>query len=286
VSRSYLFVPGDSARKLERGASSEADALIVDLEDSVAAAEKPRARSIAREFLGDRPDKPVWVRINPLATRHALEDLREIMPAAPVGIMLPKSGGARDAQQLSKLLDVFEQESGIAAGRTQILPITTETPSALFHMNEYAGSSGRLAALTWGAEDLSAALGSTAIHDDQGEWLPQYELARSLCLIAAAAAELPAVDTVCTNFRDHEALQRRLRSAVRDGFSGMLAIHPDQVGLINQGFAPSEDDIVRARRIVELFESGAGIGVAGMDGEMLDRPHLIRARRILAMAGE
>ena len=286
MSRSYLFVPGDSERKLKKCQESTADALILDLEDSVAADERPRARSLVRSFLEDRGDKSVWVRINSMDTQDALADLREVVSAAPFGVVLPKCSGGHDISQLDKLLSVLEQEAGLDEGSTRILPITTEKPSALFHMHEYAGASARLAALTWGAEDLSAAVGATSARDDAGNWLPPYELARSLCLMAAAAAELPAVDTIYADFANSEGLAAYAGNARRDGFSGMLAIHPAQVDVINAAFTPSDDEVSRATRIVELFAASPNAGVVGMDGEMIDRPHLVQARKILAMAGK
>lgn len=286
VSRSFLFVPADSERKLKKSQASGADALILDLEDSVVASEKPRARSLAAAFLSDRADTPVWVRINPLDTEDALADLREIVPAAPFGIVLPKPTGARDSAKLGKLLDVLEQESGIAEGITRIMPIATERPAALFHMHEYRGVSERLAALSWGAEDLSTALGASKNRDTSGNWLPPYELARSLCLFAAAAAEVAAIDTIFADFRDDDALARNASAARRDGFSGMLAIHPAQVEIINCAFTPDADEVARATLIVSLFEENPGAGVVAFDGEMLDRPHLLQALKIVAMAND
>jgi citrate lyase subunit beta/citryl-CoA lyase len=284
VSRSFLFVPGDSERKLEKAAGSSADALIIDLEDSVASAKRPDARKIANEFISSHGDRSIWVRINPLDTEDALADLRELMPAGPVGIVLPKAESAKDAIRLGKLLDVFEQDNGLPQGQTLILPIATERPLALFHLYEYAGATPRLAGLTWGAEDLSAALGAAASRDSSGNWLPPYELARSLCLFAASAANVQAVDTVFTDYKDADGLARYASNARRDGFSGMLAIHPDQVDRINDAFMPSSDEIDRAKRIIELFADNPEAGVVGMDGEMIDRPHWLQAKRILDIA--
>lgn len=285
VSRSFLFVPADSERKLKKSQACGADALILDLEDSVSASERPRARSLAIAFLADRFDTPVWVRINPLDTEDALQDLREIVPAAPFGIVLPKPAGAKDAVQLGKLLGVLEQESGIPEGQIKILPIATERPDALFHLHEYAGSTDRLAGLSWGAEDLSAALGASTNRDADGNWLPPYELARSLCLFAAAAAEVPAIDTIFADFRNTDGLSQYAANARRDGFSGMLAIHPDQVEIINASFTPDAGEIERAEQIVGLFMKNPDSGVVSLDGEMLDRPHLLQAQKIVAMAG-
>ena len=284
VSRSFLFVPADSARKLKKSQECGADALILDLEDSVAASERPRARSLAKAFLADRGNTSVWVRINPLDTEDALADLREIIPAAPTGIILPKPRGAKDAVQLGKIVSVLEEESGISEGQTRIMPIATERPEALFHLHEYAGSTGRLAGLSWGAEDLSAALGASTNRDADGNWLPPYELARSLCLFAAAAAKVPAIDTIYSDFRDMDGLSAYATNARRDGFSGMLAIHPAQIEIINSAFTPDAEELERAERIVSLFADNPQTGVVGMDGEMLDRPHLLQAQKIIAMA--
>jgi citrate lyase subunit beta / citryl-CoA lyase len=285
VSRSFLFVPADSERKLKKSQACAADALILDLEDSVTPVERPRARSLAKAFLADRGEKSVWVRINPLDTEDALPDLREIVPAAPSGIVLPKPSGAKDAVQLGKLLGVLEQENGIQEGQIQILPIATERPEALFHLHEYGGSTPRLAGLTWGAEDLGTALGASSNRDSAGNWLPPYELARSLCLFAAAAAGVPSIDTIFADFRNNDGLSRYAANARRDGFSGMLAIHPDQVDIINAAFTPDAAELERAERIVSLFSDHPETGVVGMDGEMLDRPHLLQAQKIIAMAG-
>ena len=227
MSRSYLFVPADSERKMKKAADVGADALILDLEDSVAPESRAAARELSRDYLLDR--ERVWVRINPIGSEDAAADLEAVMPSAPTGIVLPKSRGADDVVRLAAMLDTLERTHGIEAGRTCILPICTETPDALFTLGSYAGSSPRLAAMSWGAEDLSAAVGASAKRDDSGNWLPPYELARSLCLFGAAAAEVAAIDTVYTDFRDEKGLAGYAANARRDGFSGMLAIHPDQV---------------------------------------------------------
>ena len=284
MSRSFLFVPADSERKIKKALESVADAVILDLEDSVAISERPRARTLARAALDEGSEKPMWVRINPMSTADALEDLRSIVPSAPYGIVLPKATGARDALQLSKLLGVMEQENGIPEGQTSIMPIATETPAAIFRLGEFDSSLTRMAGLTWGAEDLSSAIGATANRDAEGNWLPPYELARSLCLFAAAAAEVAAIDTVYSDFGDGTGLKNYAENARRDGFSGMLAIHPDQLESINAAFTPTADEVSRAARIIDLFEQDASSGVIGMDGEMLDRPHFLQAQKIIAMA--
>ena len=284
VNRSFLFVPADSERKLGKARVSAADALILDLEDSVAASARPKARALAAEFLKQECDAEIWVRINPLDSEDASQDLQAIMPSAPRGIVLPKPRGADDATQLAKLLDVLEDEYGLAAGQTSILPIATERPGALFGMGDYADATARLAGLTWGAEDLSAAVGASTSRGDGGDWLAPYQLARSLCLFAAAAAGVPAIDTVYTDYRDADGLATYAAAARRDGFEGMLSIHPDQVDVINNAFVPTSNETERARRIVELFAANPDAGTLGMDGEMIDRPHWLQAKRILETA--
>jgi len=284
VIRSFLFVPGDSERKLEKASGVGADALIVDLEDSVTADARPAARELARDFINGK-DK-IWVRINPTDSIDALFDLQAVMPSAPAGIVLPKPGSADDAMRLAMTLDELESTHGIAPGSTRILPLCTERPRALFSLESYVGATPRLAGLSWGAEDLSAALGAKTNRDAAGNWLPPYELARSLCLLAAAAAEVPAFDTVFTDFQDTEGLARYASNAARDGFTGMLAIHPAQVETINSAFSPTAGEIERAERIVALFEDNPGAGVLGLEGEMIDRPRLVQARRIIALATE
>jgi len=282
MNRSYLFVPADSERKMKKAADVGADALILDLEDSVPPDSRPAARELSRDYLVDR--QRVWVRINPIGSEDAAADLEAVMPSAPTGIVLPKSRGADDVVRLAAMLDTLERTHGIEAGRTCILPICTETPDALFTLGSYACCSPRLTAMSWGAEDLSAAVGASAKRNDNGDWLPPYELARSLCLFGAAAAEVAAIDTVYTDFRDEKGLANYAANARRDGFSGMLAIHPEQVDVINRAFVPTTAELERAKRIVALFAENPGAGTLGMDGEMIDRPHLVQAERILQLA--
>ena len=282
MNRSYLFVPADSERKLKRAGQAGADALILDLEDSVAVDAKPAAREHARGYLKGRDD--AWVRINPIDTDHAVADLEAVMPGAPVGIVLPKARSAADATALARTLDELEEKYGLAPGSTQIIALCTERPEALFSLDSYQDTTTRLAGLSWGAEDLSAAVGASGKRDEAGDWLPPYAMARSLCLFAAAAAEVAAIDTVFTDFRDADGLARFASNARRDGFSGMLAIHPDQVDVINRAFVPTAAELERAERIVALFEANPGAGTLGMDGEMIDRPHLVQAQRILRLA--
>ena len=280
--RSFLFVPADSERKLQKAGSVGADALILDLEDAVAAEARPDARLLAREYIDGKDN--VWVRINPIDTDDAAADLEAVMPSAPAGIILPKPRSAAAAMDLANHLLVLEAEHGIEPGRTQILPLCTEHPEALFTLKSYIGATPRLAGLSWGAEDLSAAVGALANRDKDGNWLPTYEMARSFCLLAAAAAQVAAFDTVFTDFKDIEGLRRYALNARRDGFSGMLAIHPAQVETINAAFLPTAEELQQAARIVELFEANPGRGAIGMDGKMIDRPHLKQAQRLLELA--
>ena len=280
-----LFVPGDNERKRARARQSAADALILDLEDSVAPSRKAQARlEVAEQLRADRRGAALWVRINPLADDAWIADLDAVLDARPDGLVLPKPRSADDVVRLSERLDEIEPRLGVARGSTRILPIATETASSVLSLGDYARSSPRLAALTWGAEDLSVALGAETAVDEHGDWLPPYRLARSLCLLAAAAAGVAAIDTVHANFRDVAGFVRRAREAKRDGFAGALLIHPDQVAIANEIFRPGADEVERARRIVAVFEASPGSGVVSLDGRMLDRPHLERARRVLALA--
>jgi citrate lyase subunit beta / citryl-CoA lyase len=286
--RSLLFVPGDSPRKLAKALGAGADVLILDLEDSVAPDGKTAARRSVRDFLREAKREAahpaLYVRINALESGLSEADLDEVMVAAPDGIMLPKCEGAADVQLLDSRLAVREALHGLPDGTTRILPIATETPAALFGMPSYRGSSPRLAGLAWGAEDLAAAIGASANKDGDGDWLPPFGLARHLCLFAAAAAQVAAIDTVFTDFRDLGGLKREADAAARDGFTGKLAIHPGQVAVINEAFTPSDEAVTQARRVLAAFAQAGDAGVVGLDGAMLDRPHLEAARRLLARA--
>lgn len=282
--RSCLFVPADSPRKLDKALGSGADALLIDLEDSVAPEAKASARATAASFIrahrgagGPR----LLVRVNALDTPLIEADLDVVMPAAPDGIMLPKACGGMDVQHLAAKLAVREAETGQPDGGTVILAIATESARALFQMGSYRGASHRLAGLAWGAEDLSADLGAETAEDETGAYTEPYRLARTLTLLAAAAAEVPAIDAVHPNYRDEAGLARRCAEARRDGFSAKMAIHPAQVAVINAAFTPTEAAVEQARRIVAAFAAQPGVGVIGLDGAMLDRPHLRRAERLL-----
>ena len=286
--RSLLFVPGDSPRKQQKGLASGADALILDLEDSVALDAKPQAREITRAFLAEAralPRRPrLIVRVNALTTGLTEADLDAVMPGAPDAIMLPKSESGSDAGHLAAKIAVREAESDLPDGGTRIIPIATETGKGIFGLGSYAGATHRLEALTWGAEDLSADLGAETNRLPDGQYTDPYRLARSLTLFAASAAQVDAIDTVFTAFRDADGFRAECLAARRDGFTGKMAIHPDQVAPINEIFSPSPEALARAQAIIALFEASPGVGVIGLDGEMLDRPHLVRAQRLVARA--
>jgi citrate lyase subunit beta/citryl-CoA lyase len=282
--RSLLFVPGDSEAKIAKSAGIAADVLIFDLEDSVAAARRPEARKLVLAHLeANRSGRTsqFYVRINPLETADALKDLEAIMPGAPDGIILPKPRGVEDIAELAVALDQFEAALDLPPESTRIIPVATETPAAIFTLGGYVLAGPRLAGITWGAEDLSAAVGATGYKED-GNWTAPYQLARSLCLFAASAAEVAPIDTLHADFRDEAGLADAARKARRDGFVGMLAIHPAQVPIINAAFTPSAEEIAHAEAVVAVFAANPEAGVASLDGKMLDRPHLVQAEKILA----
>ncbi len=283
--RSLLFVPGDSEKKLEKGFAAGADAVIVDLEDSVSFPNKAAARKIAAGFIAAAGRKlPVFVRVNDLSTGLTDDDLAALMPAKPCAIMLPKSNGGQDVEQLSVKLRVHEAENGLEDGSTKILPIITETAQGVFAASTYAQAGSRLCGLTWGAEDLSAAIGARAARDEKGRYTEVFRLARSTAILAASAAEVAAIDTVFTNFRDMEGLEAECLEGERDGFTGKMAIHLAQVPVINAAFTPSREAIERSAEIVAAFASADNPGVVSLDGRMVDRPHLKLAQRLLARA--
>ena len=284
--RSLLFVPGDSPKKLDKGLSSGADALIVDLEDSVSADRKQDARGIALSFLqevGKSAVRPrLLVRINAIDTGLTDADLDAVIAGRPDAIMLPKAQGGASVTHLDAKLTAREAIHGLPDGQIKILPIATETAAALFLAGTYQGASPRLIGLTWGAEDLSVELGAEANRDAGGNFLDPYRLARSLCLAGASAANVPAVDTVYIDFRNEAGLRRECEEARRDGFAAKMAIHPAQVVAINEVFTPKPEAIAKARAIVKAFADNPGLGVVGIDGQMVDRPHLLRAQQLLA----
>jgi citrate lyase subunit beta/citryl-CoA lyase len=281
--RSFLFVPADSERKLARGPQSGADALILDLEDSVAPAHRSAARALAREFLDSTGsvDYQRWVRVNPLASGIALDDLSAVVPGRPDGILLPKCV-PDDLRTLDHYLSAFETAAALPLGKIRVIAIATETPAAMFAIGNYAGVLPRLAGITWGAEDLAACIGGNNRRAD-GTYDDVYKLARSLCLLAASAADVEPIDTIYTDFRDEAGLAEEASAAKRSGFTGKMAIHPAQIAVINRAFSASEDELAWARKVVALFADNPDAGTIALDGKMIDRPHLTLARRLLGL---
>lgn len=284
--RSVLFVPADSERKLARAAGCGADICVLDLEDSVLPARKPLARDMACEYLGAATNpQQLWVRVNDLASGEMLKDLAKIVPAGAAGIILPKIRGPEDVEIVGHYLDALEIASGPVARAVQMLVLVTETPSAILRLGELVreGAHPRITGLMWGAEDLSSALGAGDPRTADGAWRPTYEYARIQCLLASHALGVEAIDTVYVDYRDSEGLLRSCRSSRFDGFTGRVAIHPDQVPIINEAFAPSNEELTLAQRVVDAFAGGAG--AVSIDGKMYDIPHLKAARRLLASGG-
>ncbi len=285
--RSLLFVPGDSEKKLAKSEGVGADILILDLEDAVAPAQKPAARALVREYLRARPQRSgsqIWVRVNPLDTAECLTDLAAVAAARPDGIVQPKTRCATDVVRFGHYLDALEAANGIAAGSIKILPIATETPEAMFTLGGYASVGPRLYGVTWGAEDLSLAVGALSNKDASGAWAFPYQVARAFCIFAAKAAHVAAIDTLFADFRDPAGLRNACADACRDGFVGKIAIHPDQVAIINECFVPSAEELAHAQRIVKLFADNPGVAALQLDGKMLDIPHLRQAEKTLARA--
>jgi citrate lyase subunit beta/citryl-CoA lyase len=271
--RSLLFVPGDRPDRMEKATGCGADALILDLEDSVT----PEAKAVARQEIAAFLSRPrgvaLFVRMNPLDSGLAGDDLAAVLPARPDGIVLPKAEGGGCVAALDAML----------SGDTLILPIATETPAAVFGLGSYGGVTRRLCGLTWGAEDLPAAIGAATSRETDGRYTPPYELVRALTLFGAHAAGVPAIETVYPDFRDLDGLAAYAARGRRDGFTGMMAIHPAQVPVINAAFTPSEAEIAHARRVVALFDANPRAGALALDGKMVDAPHLKAAQRILAL---
>ncbi|MGB3447688.1 MAG: CoA ester lyase [Xanthobacteraceae bacterium] len=284
--RSFLFVPADSEKKLTKGLASAADALILDLEDSVVADRKPLARDIARAFLdrqvanSERPH--LIVRVNARDSGLTEADLDAVMPARPDAIMLPKAEGGVDVDYLDRQLALRERVHQTAAGHTRILVVATETAKAIFQLGSYAGGSARLSGLTWGAEDLAADIGAESKHDADGRYIEPFRLARSLCLFGAVAAGVQPIDSVYPPFQDIEGLRRECEEARRDGFTGKMAIHPAQIDTINEVFTPSAAAVAEAHAVIAAFAANPTAGAVSLNGRMLDMPHLKLAQRLLA----
>ncbi|MGE0486493.1 MAG: CoA ester lyase [Gammaproteobacteria bacterium] len=286
--RSLLFAPGDSDKKMTKASGIGADCVILDLEDSVAASRKPIARGMVADFLrGERtPGVAFYVRVNPLDSGLTLHDIAAVVPAAPDGIVVPKANGPEDLRTVSHYIDVLEAEHALPGGAIALLPVATETAAAVFTLGDYRLGTPRLSGLTWGAEDLGAAVGaSTNLRPDK-EWTSPYQLVRSLCLFGAHAAGVQAIDTVMADFRDTERLKVVCDEARRDGFTGKIAIHPAQVEVINAAFSPSAEELAHARAVIEAFASNPDAGTLQLDGKMIDRPHFVQAERIVALADQ
>lgn len=282
--RSLLFVPGDSERKFARARTCGADGLILDLEDAVAPSRKAAARPMVADLIDQTPQRTwsFWVRINALDTGLARDDLAAVVRPGLDGIVFPKANGAPDLLRLAQELDALEAKAGMEIGRVRILVVATETPAALFNLGSYAPAHPRLAGLTWGAEDLSAAVGATDNRDASGAWTFPYQVARAMCLFAAAAADVAPIETLHAEFRDRDGLAASCRAARRDGFTGRIAIHPDQIDTINRCFTPTDADVAHAQGIVDAFAAQPDAGTIGIGGRMYDIPHLKQARRVLA----
>ncbi|HKR91718.1 CoA ester lyase [Novosphingobium sp.] len=286
TARSWLFAPGDSEKKMTKAMEGEADIVLLDLEDAVAADRKADARPMVHDFIKAHPEQRhrLWVRINPFDGSYTLADLAAVMPARPGGIMLPKVYGRADVEKLDHCLSALEVANGIEDGSTPVIVLITETAEAMFHTGDYKGAP-RVVALTWGAEDLADSIGASSNRNPDGSYAFTYELARSLTVLGAAAAGVTAIETISADFRDLDALRARAEKVRRDGFRGMMAIHPAQVPVINQAFTPTEEEVAEAQEIVALFAAHPGVGTIGWKGGMLDRPHLARAQRLLRQAG-
>jgi citrate lyase subunit beta/citryl-CoA lyase len=284
--RSLLFVPAHDERKLAKGLACGADALIVDLEDAVPETQKERAREMCAAFVREHRERVrLFVRINALGTEHLEEDLRAVILARPYGVMLPKCEGGADVATLSAQIEALERQHDMAPGATRIMPIATETAAGVLAMGTYsAPAEARLCGLMWGGEDLAADIGALSNKDGQGRYTAPYELARTLTLLGATAAQVAPVDAVFTNFRDLDGLRAEATQALRDGFTAKAAIHPDQVAIINDAFTPSDAEVQWARKVLAAFDANPRSGAIGLEGKMLDRPHQRSAQRVLARA--
>ncbi|MEL6530162.1 MAG: CoA ester lyase [Pseudomonadota bacterium] len=280
--RSWLFAPGDSSKKMGKAIASDADIALLDLEDSVTPENKAGARDAVVQALGEAPDRSrVWVRINPLSGDWTAADLDAVVPAAPGGVFLPKAEGGHDVETLDNMLTERERSAGLEVGSIKVAALVTETAAAMFTTGTYA-SAPRLVAMSWGAEDLSSELGASEQRGPDGEYTHVYEMARSLCLLGAVKAGVAPIETVQPEFRNLEALEARARSVRAQGFRGMLAIHPAQIAPINAAFTPRAEEIAHARAVVQAFADNPGMGTVAINGNMLDRPHLALAQRLLA----
>jgi citrate lyase subunit beta/citryl-CoA lyase len=285
--RSWLFAPGDSEKKMTKAMEGPTDIVLIDLEDAVATENKIAARGSVHDFIKANPEqrRRLWVRINPFDGPYTLGDLAAVIPANPGGIMLPKVYGRQEVEKLDHVLSALEVANGIEEGSTPVIVLITETAEAMFKTGDYKGAP-RVVALTWGAEDLADSIGATINKNPDGSYIFTCELARSLTVLGAAAAGVTPIETISADFKDLEALRIRAERVRREGFRGMLAIHPAQIEVINAAFTPTEAEIAEAQEIVDVFAANPGVGAIGWKGGMLDRPYLARAERLLKLAGK
>jgi len=286
--RSLLFAPGDSEKKMLKASNVGADCVILDLEDSVVESRKPIAREMVSEFLkrGGNPEVSYFVRINPLDSGKFLQDLAAVVPAGPAGIVFPKSNGVQEALVIGNYIEVLEVEHGLPTDSVRLLPLVSETPTAIFTMGEYKDGPARMMGLTWGAEDLGAAVGASANLQSNKDWTSPYQMTRALCLFAAHAAKVQAIDTVMADFRDLDRLKVVCNEGRRDGFTGKICIHPAQVEVINEAYSPSSEELDHARAVIKAFAENPEAGTLQIEGKMIDKPHLVLAERVLAFAAE
>jgi citrate lyase subunit beta / citryl-CoA lyase len=282
--RSFLFVPGDSVRKFESAKKTAADALILDLEDSIAPDQKVTARRITREMLNSRnASQQVYVRVNALDTGLTVADLAAVMPGRPDGIVLPKCAGAADVNHLALYLDAFEAASNSVQGSTRIVVVATETARAVLKLLDFEGASARLWGMMWGAEDLAASLGASR-NRTAGRYHGPFLLARDLCLISAAAAGVVAIDTIATDIDDLVALRDEAIAARHDGFLSKAVIHPKHVDIVNAAFMPTDEEVTWSQKVIKAFDENPDSGVVKLDGKMIDKPHLRAALKVLAQS--
>lgn len=285
IIRSWLFVPADSEKKLAKAGERGADALLIDMEDSVLPPRKAIGRKMCAEYLRTtHTESQIWVRVNPLDSEYILDDLEAIIPLRPAGIMLPKPDGPVDMETLSRHISRLERKHGLSEGEIKILPVATETARAVMSLNLYPRTYlPRLLGITWGAEDLATDIGALTNKDSSGGFAFTYRMVRSQTLLAAKASGVQAIDTLYADFRDKDGLRKYAKAAFSEGFTGMLAIHPAQVEIINKSFTPTEAQIRHARAVIQAFADNPGAGAVSVGGKMADIPHLKQAQNTLAL---
>lgn len=283
--RSMLFVPGDRPERFEKAEASGADAVILDLEDAVAASQRPKAREAITAHLqrSSRP-VPLWVRINPIDSPDALIDLAAVVPARPDGLLLPKARDGRDVMRFDYWLEALEASHGLVAGGIKVIPMITETAGAMLQLASFVPTPARVVGMTWGAEDLATELGAAASRDEAGRYDMPYQMASAGCLFTAAAAGVSAIDTVDTEIKDIAAVEQRACASRRSGYVAKLAIHPAQIPALHGAFTPSAAEVAHAEAVLAAFSTSPGVGALRVDGKLVDRPHLLQAERVLAAA--